>query len=38
MTIQISLRGEYLDVDERVQSEVLHTSRFDENLDLSMEY
>ena len=32
------LRGEYLDVYERVQSEVISTTRFDENSDLSMTY
>ena len=32
------LRGEYLDMYEGVQSEVLSTTRFDENSDLSMTY
>ena len=32
------LRGEYLDMYEGVQSEVLSTTRFDENSDLSMAY
>ena len=32
------LRGEYLDMYERVQLEVLSTTRFDENSDLSITY
>ena len=32
------LKGEYLDVYERIQSEVISTTRFDENLDLSTTY
>ena len=32
------LRGEYLNMCEGVQSEVLRTTRFDENSDLSMTY
>ena len=29
------LKGEYLDISEGIQSEILSTTRFDENLDLS---
>ena len=32
------LKGEYLDVNERIQSEILSTTRFDENSDLSKTY
>ena len=32
------LRGEYVDMYEGVQSEVLSTTRFDENSDLSITY
>ena len=32
------LKGEYLDIYERVQSEILSTTRFDENSDLSTAY
>ena len=31
-------RGDYLDVYEGIQSEVISTTRFDENSDLSMTY
>ena len=33
-----TLREEYLDVFEGIQSEILNTTRFDENLDLSTTY
>ena len=32
------LKGKYLDMHEGVQSEILRTTRFDENLDLSTTY
>ena len=32
------LKGEYLDVYKGIQSEILSTTRFDENPDLSMTY
>ena len=32
------LREEYLDVNEGIQSEILHTTRFDENSDISTTY
>ena len=32
------LMGEYLDVYEGIQSEILSTTRFDENSDLSTTY
>ena len=32
------LRGEYLDVYDGIQSEVVNTARFNENLDLSTMY
>ena len=32
------LKGEYLDVYEGIQSEILSTTRFDENSDLNMTY
>ena len=32
------LKGEYLDVSEGIQSDILSTTRFDENLDLSTTY
>ena len=32
------LKGEYLDMYERIQSEVIGTTRFDENSDLSTTY
>ena len=33
-----NLRGDYLDMHEGIQSEVISTTRFDENLDLSTTY
>ena len=35
---QEKLRGEYLEMYEEIQSEVISTTRFDENLDLSTTY
>ena len=32
------LKREYLDMYERIQTEVISTTRFDENLDLSTTY
>ena len=32
------LREEYLDIYERIQSEILSTTRFDENPDISTSY
>ena len=32
------LKGEYLDVYEGIQSDILNTTRFDENSDLSTTY
>ena len=32
------LKEEYLDIQEGIQSEILNTTRFDENLDLSTTY
>ena len=32
------LRGEYLYIYDRIQSEILSTTRFDENSDLHMRY
>ena len=37
-TVPQSLQGEYLDVYEGIQSDIVSSSRFDENTDISMTY